>query len=220
MKTLTSLLALLIGSSLYAQEANMISFSNLQPIDENRYEGVEGNPYLFKEWASAVIIDLDGIYYKTVLGNYNGYEQEVEISNGDKYINLDQQYYPQVTLADGEDTLLLIPGISAGLKEKWVVSLYWGKEYRLVATKRTVMSEHEIQNVGETIEVKRFKMVTTYYLLHDGKIQKVRMGKKKILELLDHQKEIMAFVKAQKLKLNSPSGLVSVLGYLEAEGLK
>ena len=215
---LTLLILVNLSYSILAQEVNEVSFSNVQPFEENRYDGVQGSPYLLKGWAKATLIDGEGLTYPDLLANFNGYEQEVEIKTEGGYMVLDHVFYPSLVLETEGETYSLVWGKQVGLKQDWVISLYQGNTWSLTAVFRTVMSEHTIQNVGETLEVKRFKSLKEYYLVQGGQAQVIKMNKKKILALLGQEKEINSFLKEKRLKLNSEAGLIATLQFLDQQG--
>ncbi|MEM9984013.1 MAG: hypothetical protein AAF804_02865 [Bacteroidota bacterium] len=221
MKPYSSIFTLLVLVGLChlvtAQEVNEISFSNVQDFEENRYDGVQGNPYLFEDWAKATLVDGEGLTYPDLLANYNGYEQELEIKTEGGYMVLDHVFYPSLILEAEGETYSLVWGKRLGLKPNWVISLYQGDTWSLAAVFRTVMSEHTIQNVGETIEVKRFKSLKEYYLIQAGQAQAIKMNKRKILTLLGQEKEINSFLKEKQLKLNSEAGLIATLQFLDQQ---
>ena len=88
------LFLLMVGffASVQAQkdEENAL-FLNSEKIDDDRYKEMKGSPYLFENWVTGTIIDLDKKTYPVSQINYNGYTQEFEVRKGDSFITLDEK---------------------------------------------------------------------------------------------------------------------------------
>jgi len=215
------LLGLLVLPS-YAQVVDNISFANSLPIDPDRYAEVRGSAYLMADWTPAILVDREGLVYPDLQANYNGYEQEIEIRSGDRYIALDEVMFRDfraLIFVQGEDSLRLIPNGKKALGVPWVIAVYEGSSYTLLASFRVVKSEREIHTVGKTMLVQQFKHDQNYYLTQGAETTRLKMRRRKLLAQLGHAKQVKAFVRRQGLKLNSEAGLKAVLAYLEAQGL-
>ena len=99
-------------SSSIAQESISI-INNSRTIKKDRYEHIEGSPYLFNEFISLDIVSRDGYLHQNLFGNYNGHKERLEILYNGDIISLEDEwitiirFYPEFNLEDG---LIMVKG--------------------------------------------------------------------------------------------------------------
>ena len=207
-----------ITSSVFAQK--ILSVENMQEWDPNRYENIQGSPYFFKNFCSGTIYDKNGEACQAEQLNLNGYTRNIEWRKGQKYIELDERLYPKIEITTRgkkgkttTTTFTITP--HAPFKGKYVQLLYDGQKFKLYNDFFANISEHKVETPGKTETVARFAPKHRYFLLYNGQLDFIKLKKKNIFETLGHKKEIESFAKKNKLKIESPEGLVKILTFLE-----
>lgn len=195
-----------------------IIFYNSQVIDESRYQDIKGSPYLFAEWKYGNIVDNNGKTYEDVMLNFNGYTHEFEARHKDKYIRLDEKRYIQVTVQEvGADSIVFRRGLHMDIFDQFVQVLYQGKRVKFIKKFTVELAKNSVQNASGRADFKRFVPQTQYYTIIDYKMEFIPLKKKKIMDQLGHEKQIEAFAKAQKIKIDTEAGLRQLLLYFEKE---
>lgn len=208
-KAILLVFSLFLFSTFFAQTIG----TNTKPIDEERYKGINGNPYFYKEWQEATIYSKNGNQLDKIEVNYNGNTNEFEAKVDGGFVELDGKDYPKIEIP-ADDTRFQY-AVHPRLMNQYVQVLFEGKKNNLVHTFVASISTREVQNRGSTIIKEAFVRKSTYYLLNEGKMQLVKLKKKDILGNFP-QKEVAALVKKEKLKLNSVEDLIKVLELVES----
>lgn len=210
-------ICLLLTLTLSAQNNAMLT--NAQPIKENRYDGVKGDPYLFDEWQYGKTINSSSEVLDSVLMNYNGYSHNIEVRKGERFIELDERHYPLLVIygEDGKE-IYFKRSPTKTLFNRYPRVIYNGDYINAVEDFTAKIETITINDVGAIRENKRFKKKKLYYLIQDNKTKIFKLKKKSILKILSHKKELEAFIKKNKLKLNSEEGLIKLLEYYESQG--
>ena len=205
-------------SSGYAQILDDYILSNPVPIDSFRYQEVEGSPYLFKEWPEGEILKNNGVTYRNVVLNINGYSGSVEIRKDGEYIDLDETRYLRIAVpqTDG-DSAFFYRGLIPQEPLRFAQLLYNGQRYRLFRDFVVSMSEVKNDLVGNIVIYRKFVPKFLYYLMHDGQLTPVRLKKKYLLNLIGRQEEMEALLRREKLNIETEQGLSRVLTLLEAK---
>jgi len=204
------------GSS---QNENLTLF-NSQEIDENRYNEIKGSPYFFDEWKMGDIIGDNGQTVEDVLLNYNGYTEHFEVRTKGKYIQLDERLYQKISISTDEATVVFQKSAHPDFPNKFVQVVHDGERVKLLKHFTVVLAESSVFNAGGRVDFKRFKPDRKYFVMTDGSPQPVSMRKKKIIELLGHEKEIERFAKTERIKIDTEEGLSTLLAFYEAELLE
>ncbi len=217
MKTFSILFFLiLVFSNSFAQTKSI--FTNAKKIDDTRYAEYKGSPYLFDDWVIGDIYDGEKKAFEQMELNFNGYSNNVEVKKEDKFVELDTKWYTKIEVQSKDGLLTFRRGLHTFFKDKFVETVYTGKDFYLVKKFRTGLTEKEINDVGKTIKIKRFEKNIDYYFIKNGKLNQVKMKKKSLLSYLGHKKEIGAFLKENKLKLTRQADLKKVLAFYEEQG--
>jgi hypothetical protein len=72
------------------------------------------------------------------------------------------------------------------------------------------------QTSGIPTAFESFERTSTYYLMINGNLNKVRLKKKKIIEALGHKSEVEVYIKQEKIDLGSEVGLKDLLNYYDS----
>ena len=168
-KIFSSILMMLFFVSIGVSQKTMLMSTNAQPIDEERYKGVQGSAMYFKDNVKATLTATNGDEIKDVLLNYNGLTKEIEVflPMENKMLILDERDWARIEiLAEGNEAnmpkgsgekIIFRKGAHKRFGDKFAIVLLEGKNFILTKDWRKVKTEREIQDVGKTIEVKNFK---------------------------------------------------------------
>jgi hypothetical protein len=209
------LVTVLFGHNLMAQ--SIISFAESEVYDSERYKDIKGSPYLFAVFTDAWITDQDGEQYAKVKMNYNGYTEEFEVLQGDRFIRLQEQPYAEVKLLEPEsqDTITFVRGVHADFRGRFIQLLYQSEEVTLVKKILVTMAESSVNTVGRKDEFKRFKIQEMYFLAQGSSqpLQALKSSKKSWTQALGHKKEVEAYLKDKQLNLSKDKDMVQLLQY-------
>ncbi len=216
---LFSILQLFFTVSLIAQETDVL-MTNTRGVEEDRYKGIKGSPYIYSEWQTGKIISVDADVIEGVPLNFNGETNGFEIKKGNRYIELDPQWYIRVII-DGktpEEDVVFQKNFLPPLKNKFTRQVFKGKDITIVEDFTAKIETTTINNVGKNEVIKKFYSKTKYYLIKDRKPTLFKLKKKVLLPLLGHEKELEQFLKKEKIKLNKEKDLIRLLTFYEESG--
>jgi len=204
---------------LLAQETDVLML-NSKSIDSERYKGVKGTPYIFKDWRSGKLISADADAIEGLTLNYNGKSGGFEVRKDNRFIELNPKWYIRVVVEGdkGEEPIIFQKNFLPPLKDKFTRLVYKGNKISVVEDFISKIEIKVINNVGKKEELKRFYSKRSYYLIKDRKPTYLKLKKKNVLALLGNTKELETYLKKEKMKLNSEKDLIKLLEYYEANG--
>ncbi len=214
---LTAILGIFITINLASGQNFVDQFilENSKEISPTRYKGIKGSPYLFQNWVSGKIVNLDNEIFMVDEMNYNGYTQEIEIKQGNRYISLNENFYKRIEFNWNGETFNYQRVLDRERPNTFLQVLYKGKKLKLIKDFEIKLSERVVQDVGKKVEMKRFSAQHNYYLANFGELEEIKLKKKSIVKQLG--KEVDAFSKQNKIDLSTESGLVKVLEFYETQ---
>jgi len=230
-KMFSFIFIMLFFISIGVAQKTMLMSTNAQSIDENRYKGVQGTAMYFKDNVKATLTASNGDEIKDVLLNYNGLTKEVEVflPMENKMLILDERDWASVeVLAKGNEAnmpkgsaekILLRKGVHKRFNGKFAIVLLEGKNFILAKDWRKVKTEREIQDVGKTIEVKKFQIQKKYLMITSDRSTEIKPKKKKnLLKSLNQSKKLEKFIKSEKLKTSVEKDFVKLMNYYDEIG--
>ncbi len=220
-----------VGLALFCVTAfsqnSKVTIEGGQPIDPKRYADIKDSPYFFKDWVVGTVIASSIEKFDDVLVNYNGHTQDFEVKNGDKFIELDERRHKRVEILleknPGKfkdppvEKWVFMSGIHEVFEDKYALLVYAGKSLVFLKDFSSGISEKTFQDVGRTINVKRFNNKEDLYFLLDGELIPFKLKKKVILEVLPelYKAKAETFVAENKSKLDSEEEVIALLKFLE-----
>ena len=209
----------LISAPLFAQETDVLMTSS-RGIDKDRYEGVKGSPYLFKEWRKGKIISADAETIEGVLLNFNGETKGFEIKKGNSFIELDPKWYIRVLVENekAEEYTVFQKNFLPPLANEFTRVVYKGANFSVVEHFISKIELKIINNVGKNEELRKFYSKRNYYLIKDKKSTLLKLKKKSLFSFLGHKSELENFSKKEKLKLSSEADLIKLFTFYEENG--
>jgi len=215
MRLLSAIFLLLISSSALGQKNAL--FTNAKPIDEFRYEGIQGSPYQFESWVKAIIYTNENDPISVDEFNINGYSKELEIRKGNRYIDLIQTGYSriEVDFEDGSQTIF-VRDFEGFFDLHFVELVHDGPKVTCLRKLVVPMIDIEMQNVGKTEKIKRFNPKFLYYFIKDGQLEEVKIKEKKLVEYLGQKKALGSIMNKAKFKTDKLGHLKEILKYYES----
>jgi len=214
---LITLIILITSSFVFAQKQTL-SFTNSNKIDEKRYQGIKGSPYLFENWMTARLIDNEDSVYNDIEINYNGYTSDFEVKNKSEFITLDDRHFKYVNIESKKGAVLFEKNLHPKFVDQFFLVVYKSDLITCFMDFSVGLSENTINgNMGATTIIKRFKTDLRHHFIIDGKLQSLRISKSKLGLILDNRKAITTFIKKNKLDISTSFDLAKVLTYYENE---
>ena len=190
-------------------------FSNSKAIDEHRYQGVKGSPYQYDHWAKARVFTLQGDAIKVDHLNINGYSAEIEIRQKDRFIELDQILYSRIEVEYDGATAVFVRNPKAKGNAKFVELIHEGIKMKCVRHFVVPMLDFEINNVGRTEKIKKFRPKFTYIFIKEGSSTEMAIKEKSLIAFLGFKKELGAIMSKSKFKKDKLSHLKEILALYE-----
>lgn len=220
-------LMVLLVQSLSAQSEDLI-FVNGLDVNKNRYADVKESPYLFDdEWLPANLLTKEMKRVPEMPTRYNLYTGEFEVRQGDKFIRLASDRFMRIEFEvdeegeqvnDDANRLIFQASFHPRFKDRFVNVIYTGATRVLFRDYRAIISNKTVQNVGDTVEFKRFHKKVDYYLMQNGDLKTIKNNKKSLIKILGHKKELESFIKEHKLNLDSGTDLNKLFTFAETLG--
>lgn len=221
MKQFTNLLTclfLFISYSITAQTS--VLSTNSQAIDEDRYDGIKGSAYLFKDPVKANLITIKDEIIEGVLLNYNGFDHSVEVYKSGRVTFLDERQYPKIIIKNhglknnvNGDMILVPTPQKAAAKGMYVQEIYSSAAVTLYKKFRIAKKENKINTPGETVVQQRFSKYTDYYIQQDEELIQVKNKLDDFIKVLGHKQELKSFAKKNKNKLKSDQDIKVLMEY-------
>jgi len=176
---------------------------------------VKGTPYLYKEWRFADIVDNNGLMFKNVKINYNGYTKNFEVRIDDRFIELNEKFYRriEIILSDKKRKDVYLSGVHEKFKEKFILVLFNKINTMLLKDFEVGISEHEVQNVGKTVVFKKFVPITRYFIVSSDGLIPIYLNKKSIRSYFEDKIDLDDFAKENKIRMNSEGDIIKILEY-------
>lgn len=217
-------LFLLLALNLSGQSEDLIFVNGLN-VNDNRYPDVKESPYLYgDDWYSANLLTKEMKRVPDVQTRYNLYTGEFEVRQGDKFIRLASDRFMRIEfevdekgekVEKGEERLIFQASFHPRFKDRFINVIYSGPAMVLFRDFRAIISTKTIQNVGDTVEFKRFHSKVDYYLMQNGELKTINTKKKSLIKILGHKKDLESFIKEHKLDLDYGPDLNKLFTFAE-----
>lgn len=223
MKKVLIVIGLLFTQASFAQISNLDM--NGAPARLSGYDGVEGSPYLFDDWARADVATTNAGLKENVAYKFNIFENEFEVINeaGNKiFLNKNYVEYmllerPSIVIANSTDGLLTkllfkkgFDQIKGVKEDDFVNVLAEGEKYTLVRQYTTDLVTPPKNSYAPT-PGKMFVFEEKFYLVSDAKeASSVRNRTNNIIKALDDADQTVAkkIVKENNLDLSREDHMV------------
>ncbi|PHN03806.1 hypothetical protein [Flavilitoribacter nigricans] len=200
----------LITISVSAQ--NNFYNQNNQVLMQDRYDKIDGTPYLLEDWGTAVLYPLKGESLRHAKINYNGTTGTFEIVEGDAYIELNAALYNKVELNYKGKTYTFVNRLKPDDVTYYMV-LHEGKDYLFLEHFEADLRSQGA-NYGVSADQEKFVPVTNNYVWKDGTLHDINRNTKKIVSFFDSP-ALKKEVKNKKLNLKDDADLSAALSYYD-----
>jgi len=161
-------------------------------VDPDRYHEVRGTPYRYKEFGPVVLYDITLNRYELDSANLNGFTSQFEFYVGGILRELLPGNFIRAEVPDQEGgPHKYAHGINMKFRDRYA-------------------DEKIVQNVGETLKLRRFSAKSLHFAMVDGDFVTITLSAKKLAADLGFKKELSAFMKAEKLKPNRRVDLLKI----------
>lgn len=215
-KTVATTFALIISLMAWAQGGNKIyDVSKTRVIDQSTYEEIKGTPYLYSDWYPAKLLDSEGKYHKFSEVNFNGFTHELESKADGQVEEFIAHAYLKIIVNTGANENTFIRGIHPEFARNIVCIMYDGQKVKFIKDFEVKLEESVVQTPGIPTVFEKFSASKEYYLMLGANLNKVKLKKKSIIELLGSKTELEKYLKQEKINVSTESGLISLLSYYE-----
>lgn len=194
-------------------------------LEEDRYSEIKKSPYLFKDFAPALVYDKKKNITDKYLLNYNGYTKEFEFLHEDKTYVLDVRYYDEIEIAEYtpstsyspkfvSESIRFIKGIDPKDRKNFQMLVHTNDNMTVFKNFDVKLTLSESTGSGKGIvKTELFLSNFSYYTIKGDAISKLKLNKKSVQQSLDGHPKIASYVKKNKMKLNSEQNLRQLLTY-------
>ena len=202
--------------SIAQQDIKMV---NAIPFNSEKYKDFKGSPYLWKESKEVIIYDINGIDYNSVMGNYNGLENEFEVYRDNEFIQLPHAtYFSMKVINDDEVDYFLFSNLHPKLNNKYSIQHGKTANYRVLESFIPKKSVVKLETPGKATEFNKIVRRSKYYILYGRELISFKVSKKKLIKQFGHKKEIKAFLKENKLKIKKIEDVLPLFEFLDSKG--
>ncbi|MCA6077903.1 hypothetical protein [Fulvivirga sedimenti] len=191
---------------------------------EKKYQTTEGTPYLYKDWKTGTITDIDGKKIDAALLKYDSYQDQLQIFKDGTTLILDAKLYPEFTLnfyEEGSTTQINRRFKTATSLEllggKGFYEVFYEGKHKLVRKYKTDFIKDLVSDYGTNKEVEKFVTTDMFILVTpDGRMAEVKGGKNSVFELLgDKQDEAKAIAKKARYNIKNEYDFALLLEKLD-----
>lgn len=217
MKNITTTIFVLF---LFIGIANAQYLHDLQgkPLSEMSYTDVVGTPYLYDGWTKGTVELVNGTFYKDLDLKFSLLKDELFFKNtkDDAMLAFVLPVKSFLFEVGAQKNLYRngFPEVDNFNKTAYYQVLFDGNLKLLFKSYKTIS---EIKPYNSATTEKRFADNYSYYVLKDGKMNKIRPSKKEFLELFKNKTaEIDQFIKTEKIDFKNNQDLSRMLEFYSA----
>ncbi|ALJ00598.1 hypothetical protein DC20_18490 [Rufibacter tibetensis] len=206
--------------------------ANVQMFD-NRYQGVKGSPYYLDQWVPGSLVMKVGNTGKSE--SFTGLQLKYDV-----FSNLLLAVVPQTkdTIQFGISPIISFnldlsgggpisftrikeaQSLDANLRDAFFGVLYTDATGNTSLVKRIVKKKIDANFKGPYSSGQAYDEIvdeTLYYVVANGKMQRVKMNRKSVMEAFpEHAEKLKSYISSQKLAMNSEGDLIKVVSYYQS----
>jgi len=174
---------------------------------------VQGSPYANEEFVIGKVFVNDDKPYNGIL-RYNAYSDGIEMKTENGVITLLKRSYLKARIG-GKLYLIESYKVNGTIRKTYFVELSQGKARLLLKQGKKFVEARSASSSYTKDQPAKFEDERKYYIITEGNPGiEVRLKNKEVLQALpDHNKEVQAFVKSNKLKMKNEGDVLQVLTY-------
>ena len=212
--TYLTLFLLFSYNALKAQQ-EFVSAPSGAEIREQSYSAVKGTPYLYEEWSRGTVKMADSTVYNDLALKFNALRNQLLYKNPTNGA-LMEFLKPVSVFVIGKDSNRELyrkgfPAVDNFTEDTYYQVISDGK-VKLLYKKSKVLVESKFYS-SATSET-NIQDVSSYYILRDGNMKKIRPSKKEFIELFkDKENTIKAYLQAQDIDYKDKQSLANLVNY-------
>lgn len=221
------LILFLIAFSLpaFAQIVNLPDNSGA-PIREQKYQNVEGSPYLFEAWINGDLQLADGSVRKNIPIKYNTYQQQVEVVSDGQTIAVYPSSLKEFTINSLDENGNKVSykfrngfKVPPYKKDDFFQVLYDGEMKLLGRVKTQLVEPITSSSYGATNKASTFESGKEYFVLKkNGEAEKIRLRKKDIRNLFPEKKDLIKkIIREEDIDLDTEEGVTILFSNLDSK---
>lgn len=199
----------------------MSSGSSMFRSYDNRFKGIEGNPFIFEEYQSGRILMKTGkIYFQDKI-NYDAYKNDIIVIHKGNELFLNKGIIKGFELFVGADTLTFRKIVQGGNNDFFVQVLVDAPISLLKKTEKTIVAPtntgaYSTGKLNSEFETKQ----KYYWLLKEGSLKEIKNKRDFLSQFSASDKELEVFMKKNKLDLKTEGDLLQIFSYLNSRLLQ
>lgn len=185
---------------------NNASGKNLIP------DNVDGSPYYDESWTYGTVHINETTYQREL--RYNAYKDELEMKDKGQILNLMKRGYIWANI--GSKTYRIEEYITDGeqTRQGYFIKLNKGTARLLVRKQKELMAAQAAASSYQRDRPARFIDKESYYLkVGERPASEIKLKEKDLLDNLDKEAQLKAYIKANKLKLKTEDEVIQLLVY-------
>jgi hypothetical protein len=185
------------------------------PVTEQSLTQVRGTPYLYEEWARGTVKMADSTVFNDLALKFNVFRGQLLYKNS-KNGGLMEFLKPVSVFVldkDGNRDLYRkgFPGVDNFSEETFYQVISDGK-VKLLYKRSKILTESKFYSSATSES--SFTDISSYYILRDGKMKKIRPSKKEFIELFkDKENTIKAYLQAENIDYKNKNNLANLVNY-------
>lgn len=200
---------LLLISSTFLNGQATVSQVNGSPFKVDKYNDVEGTPYLYESWVPATIYGYNDEKLENLSVNYNTHTGSFEYKQ-DNYtlIKLNSMEYNRVEVFNrsSRDVYKNFPKLGDDQYLKLIVE---NKGYSVFRKEYSKIKEEELGFYNSGSSRSKFVRKIQYFILKDNELIEFKPKAKEISKILNNR-EVKKIIKSNKLKIKKEEDLVKL----------
>lgn len=196
-----------------------IKMMNAVDYDSKKYDDYRGSPYLWEENKKVVIFDKHGREHTVIKGNYNVLENEFEVYQKGKFIQLPHATYPIIKIVEDPNiTYSLRSNVHPKLRNKYCILHAKTNNYFVYESRTAKQKSVKVETPGVPTYFNKINPRSEYYIVFGSKLISFKISKKKLIKQFGHKKEINSFLKENKIKIKKIEDVLRLFDFLDSKG--
>tara|TARA_R110002051_G_scaffold644_1_gene3192 strand:+ start:3251 stop:3859 length:609 start_codon:yes stop_codon:yes gene_type:complete len=175
-------------------------------------DNVIGSPYFNETWTFGTVYINETSYNREL--RYNAYTDDLEMKEKGEIINLLKRDYIWAKIDKNTYRIEEYAENGNQTKQGYFIELNEGKARLLTKKQKELMAAQAAKSSYQSDKPARFIEEESYYLKVDkGPAIEIKLKEKDILDILDKEDQLKAYIKANKLNLKSQEEVIQLLNH-------
>ena len=126
------LILLILTTCLSVNAQSKVFISGGDTIDEDRYDDVKGDPFLYDDLCPIVVLESNGKKIDGVKGRFNTHTGYVEVQQENGFIPLEERRVLTILFVKDQDSIQFVQGRAFGINQPMVIRSYTGNNFDFI----------------------------------------------------------------------------------------